>query len=128
LLFYLTLLFFFFLVCGVVLGPSNQRANEVRMAAFMAGYPSTVSVHTLNRQCSSGLQAIAEVAAAIKAGYYEVGVAAGMESMSTAKFGGWEGPFNPKLFLNQQAKDWLICFSFLLLSLSFAHPVLSFIS
>lgn len=36
------------------------------MASFFAGIPDTVPVHTVNRQCSSGLQAIASVAAAIK--------------------------------------------------------------
>jgi acetyl-CoA acyltransferase 1 len=46
---------------GSVLGPSSQRANELRMAAFFAGFPDTVPVHTVNRQCSSGLQAIAQV-------------------------------------------------------------------
>ena len=51
------------IVFGSVLGPSSQRANELRIGAFMAGFPETVPVHTVNRQCSSGLQAIASVAA-----------------------------------------------------------------
>ena len=58
---------------GSVLGPSSQRANECRIASFFAGIPETVPVHTVIRQCSSGLQAIASVAAAIKAGFYKVG-------------------------------------------------------
>ena len=33
----------------------------------------TVPVRTVNRQCSSGLQAVADVAAAIKSGYYDIG-------------------------------------------------------
>lgn len=33
----------------------------------------TVAVRTVNRQCSSGLQAVADVAAAIKAGFYDIG-------------------------------------------------------
>ena len=60
------------IVIGSVLGPSSQRANECRIASFFAGIPETVPVHTVNRQCSSGLQAIASVAAAIKAGFYKV--------------------------------------------------------
>jgi hypothetical protein len=39
-------------------------------------------VRTVNRQCSSGLQAIADVAAAIKAGFYTIGLAGGVETMS----------------------------------------------
>ncbi len=92
---------------GCVLGQNGQRANEARIAAFMAGFPETVPIHTLNRQCSSGLQAIAEVAAAIRAGYYDIGIGAGMESMSLAS-GKWDGAVNPKIFLNQQAKACLL--------------------
>jgi acetyl-CoA acyltransferase 1 len=40
-------------------------------------------VRTVNRQCSSGLQAIADVAAAIKAGFYTIGLAGGVETMSS---------------------------------------------
>lgn len=36
-------------------------------------HPETVPVRTVNRQCSSGLQAVADVAAAIKAGFYDIG-------------------------------------------------------
>lgn len=36
-------------------------------------YPDTVPIRTVNRQCSSGLQAVADVAAFIKAGYYDIG-------------------------------------------------------
>jgi acetyl-CoA acyltransferase 1 len=96
------------IVVGNVLGSGGQRANQARQAAFLAGFPESVAVHTVNRQCSSGLQALAEVAAAIKAGYYEVGIGAGMEHMSSADPTRWEGPMNPKVFMNQQAKDCLL--------------------
>lgn len=97
------------IVVGNVLGQGVQRANEARIAAFMAGIPDSVPVHTVNRQCSSGLQALAHVAANIKAGYYDIGIGAGMEAMSKAKFGGnWEGAVNPKVFLNKDAKDCLL--------------------
>lgn len=36
-------------VIGSVLGPSSQRANEARIAMFLAGMPETVPVHTVNR-------------------------------------------------------------------------------
>ncbi|KAG5588425.1 hypothetical protein H5410_048859 [Solanum commersonii] len=62
------------IVVGSVLAPGSQRASECRMAAFYAGFPETVPIRTVNRQCSSGLQAVADVAAAIKAGFYDIGV------------------------------------------------------
>ncbi|GFQ03760.1 3-ketoacyl-coa thiolase 2 peroxisomal, partial [Phtheirospermum japonicum] len=71
------------IVVGSVLAPGSQRASECRMAAFYAGFPETVPVRTVNRQCSSGLQAVADVAAAIKAGFYDIGIGAGLESMTT---------------------------------------------
>lgn len=69
-------------VVGSVLGPSSQRANECRIAMFLAGFPDTVPVRTVNRQCSSGLQAVADVAAGIRSGFYDIGIAAGVETMS----------------------------------------------
>lgn len=48
------------------------------------------------RQCSSGLQAIASVAAAISAGFYNVGLAGGVETMSKNPMA-WEGGVNPRL-------------------------------
>lgn len=94
-------------VVGTVLGANGQRANEVRIAQFMGGIPNSVPVHTVNRQCSSGLQAIAECASAIKSGFYDVGLAAGVELMSIHK-PKWEGKLNPEIFLNQEAKDCLL--------------------
>ncbi|CAN1269782.1 3-ketoacyl CoA thiolase 1, peroxisomal [Linum perenne] len=70
------------IVVGTVLAPGSQRATECRMAAFYAGFPETVPVRTVNRQCSSGLQAVADVAASIKAGFYEIGIGAGLECMT----------------------------------------------
>uniref|UniRef100_A0A453Q308 Thiolase N-terminal domain-containing protein n=1 Tax=Aegilops tauschii subsp. strangulata TaxID=200361 RepID=A0A453Q308_AEGTS len=83
-------------VVGTVLGPGSQRAIECRTASLLAGIPETVPVRTVNRQCSSGLQAVADVAAAIKAGFYEIGIGAGLESMSVNSVG-WEGQVNPRV-------------------------------
>lgn len=58
-------------------------ATQARMAMFLAGFPETTPITTVNRQCSSGLQAVANIAAAIRSGQYEMGIAAGVESMST---------------------------------------------
>jgi len=52
------------------------------MAQNHAGYPSTVAFHTVNRQCSSGLAAITNIAHAIAVGSIDVGIGGGMESMT----------------------------------------------
>ena len=73
------------LIDDVVMGNVNLSgagAVQVRLASFLAGIPDTASAMSLNRQCSSGLQAVAQVAASIKSGYYKVGVACGLEMMS----------------------------------------------
>ncbi|KAJ4393705.1 3-ketoacyl-CoA thiolase with broad chain length specificity [Gnomoniopsis smithogilvyi] len=67
---------------GTVLAPGGG-ATEMRAASLVAGFPESTAVRTLNRQCSSGLQACVDVANQIRAGMIEVGVGAGVESMST---------------------------------------------
>ncbi|GAU30508.1 hypothetical protein TSUD_18880 [Trifolium subterraneum] len=95
------------IVVGSVLGAGSQRASECRMAAFYAGFPETVPVRTVNRQCSSGLQAVADVAAAIKAGFYDIGIGAGLESMTTNPMA-WDGSVNPKVKMFEQAQNCLL--------------------
>ncbi|KAF6141108.1 hypothetical protein GIB67_006553 [Kingdonia uniflora] len=95
------------IVVGSVLAPGSQRASECRMAAFYAGYPETIPIRTVNRQCSSGLQAVADVAAAIKAGFYDIGIGAGVESMTSNPMA-WEGSVNPKVKDFVQAQDCLL--------------------
>ncbi|TLD31029.1 hypothetical protein PspLS_02590 [Pyricularia sp. CBS 133598] len=67
---------------GTVLAPGGG-ATEMRAAALVAGFPESASVRTLNRQCSSGLQACVDVANQIRSGMIEIGIGAGVESMST---------------------------------------------
>jgi acetyl-CoA acyltransferase 1 len=66
---------------GSVLPPGGG-ATEFRAAALAAGFPVSTAVKSLNRQCSSGLMACVDIANAIKSGMIEVGVGAGVESMS----------------------------------------------
>lgn len=69
-------------VCvGTVLTPP-ALIGTLRMAAIAAGIPETSCVQTVNRQCSSGLQAIAIIANAIRAREITIGIGAGVESMS----------------------------------------------
>ncbi|KAM9880277.1 3-ketoacyl-thiolase [Verticillium dahliae] len=67
---------------GTVLAPGGG-ATEMRAAALVAGFPTTTAVRTLNRQCSSGLQASIDIINQIKSGMIEIGIGAGVESMST---------------------------------------------
>ncbi|KAL9247199.1 hypothetical protein vseg_020656 [Gypsophila vaccaria] len=95
------------IVVGTVLAPGSERGIACKMAAFYAGFPETVPVRTVNRQCSSGLQAVADVAAAIKAGFYDIGIGAGVECM-TADLKNYGVPVNPKVKEFAQARDCLI--------------------
>lgn len=67
---------------GSVLAPGGG-ATEFRAAALVAGFPESTAVKSLNRQCSSGLQAIVDIANAVKSGMIDVGIGAGVESMSS---------------------------------------------
>jgi len=91
---------------GNVLLP-GAGATQARMAMFLAGFPETVPIYTVNRQCSSGLQAFSNVAAAIRNGSIEMGIAAGVESMSGGDIASGVGELNPKIFDNELARDCL---------------------
>lgn len=72
-------------VCVGNVQMAGSYAGPGRMAMFEAGFPETVPMYAVNRQCSSGLQACANIAASIKSGIINAGIGAGVESMS---FGG----------------------------------------
>jgi len=91
-------------VIGTVLPPGAQGATEVRIATLLAGIPESVPCTTVNRQCSSGLQAIANVAGAIKAGYYDIAIAGGVESMSSNSMDRWDGGVNEDALQHSSAK------------------------
>lgn len=66
---------------GVVLSELGG-SKAARMAMNHVGYPSTTSLYTVNRACSSSLQSISTVAGQIRTGAIDVGIGAGMESMT----------------------------------------------
>ncbi|KAI5467743.1 3-ketoacyl-CoA thiolase [Mariannaea sp. PMI_226] len=66
---------------GTVLA-AGGGATEMRAASLVAGFPESTAVRTLNRQCSSGLQACVDVVNQIKTGMIDIGIGAGVESMS----------------------------------------------
>lgn len=69
-------------VCvGNVLQP-GAGAVIARIAQFLSGIPESVPVYCVNRQCSSGLQAVINIAGGIRNGSYDIGMACGVECMS----------------------------------------------
>ncbi|KAG0363289.1 3-ketoacyl-CoA thiolase with broad chain length specificity [Podila minutissima] len=73
------------LVDDICVGTVLQAAGGAtvsRMAALYAGYPEKTSLYTTNRQCSSGLQAVVSIATHIQAGLIDIGIGAGVESMT----------------------------------------------
>ncbi|MGH2348487.1 MAG: acetyl-CoA C-acyltransferase [bacterium] len=69
-------------VMGCALPEAEQGLNVARIAALRAGLPDSVAGQTVNRFCSSGLQAIATAGEHIMSGFADVAVAGGTESMS----------------------------------------------
>src|SRR5438477_2680918 len=75
-------------ILGCAMPEAEQGMNVARIASLRAGLPVEVSALTINRFCSSGLQAIALAAERIMAGGAEGIVAGGTESMSMIPMGG----------------------------------------
>src|SRR5256886_4898154 len=82
---------------GCAMAEAEQGMNVARIASLRAGLPVEVSALTINRFCSSGLQAIAMAAERIMSGGAEVIVAGGTESMSMIPMGGHKISPNPWL-------------------------------
>jgi acetyl-CoA acyltransferase len=76
------------LIVGCAFPEAEQGMNMGRVLALGAGFPVTTSGMTINRFCSSGLQSIADATAKIRAGWSEVVIAGGVESMSHIPMGG----------------------------------------
>jgi acetyl-CoA acyltransferase len=84
-------------IIGCAMPEAEQGMNVARIASLRAGLPVETSAMTINRFCSSGLQAIAIAAERIMAGHAEVIVAGGVESMSLVPMGGNKISPNPWL-------------------------------
>ncbi len=87
-------------ILGCAMPEAEQGMNVARIASLRAGLPVEVSAMTINRFCSSGLQAIAIAAQRIMAGQGDVAVAGGTESMSMVPMGGNKIAPNPWLMDN----------------------------
>ena len=84
-------------IMGCAMPEAEQGMNVARIASLRAGLPVEVSAMTINRFCSSGLQAIALAAERILAGGAEAIVAGGLESMTMIPMGGHKVSANPWL-------------------------------
>jgi acetyl-CoA acyltransferase len=84
-------------ILGCAMPEAEQGLNVARIASLRAGVPITASAVTVNRFCSSGLQAIAYGAERIMAGGASVVIAGGTESMSMVPMGGNKIAPNPAL-------------------------------
>jgi acetyl-CoA acyltransferase len=87
-------------ILGCAMPEGEQGMNVARIAALRAGLPVETSAMTINRFCSSGLQAIALAAERIRGGSAEIIVAGGTESMSLVPMGGNKISPNPWLVDN----------------------------
>ena len=89
-------------IVGCAMPEAEQGMNVARIGVLLAGLPDTVPGITINRFCSSGLQAVADAAARIRLGEADVMIAAGTESMTVMpQMMGNKISLNPAVF----AKD-----------------------
>ncbi|MCA9669169.1 MAG: thiolase family protein [Myxococcales bacterium] len=85
-------------VLGCAFPEAEQGFNVARNAAFLAELPYSVPAMTINRYCSSGLQAMAIAGGRIALGGIDVAIAGGLESMSMVGMAGNKPSANPELF------------------------------
>ncbi len=85
------------LIMGCAMPEGDQGLNVARLVALLADLPVETSAVTVNRFCSSGLQAIADGAGAIAIGSYDIVVAGGVESMTAVPMTGFHLSASPEL-------------------------------
>jgi acetyl-CoA acyltransferase len=88
-------------VIGCAMPEAEQGMNVARIGVLLAGLPHTVPGVTINRFCSSGLQAVAYAADAIRLGEADLMLAGGTESMSMVPMMGHKVAMNPSIFDNE---------------------------
>ena len=89
-------------IAGCAMPEAEQGMNVARIALLLAGLPNTVPGLTVNRFCSSGLQAVAFAADRIRLGEADVMIAAGTESMSMVPMMGNKIAMNPAIFAHNE--------------------------
>lgn len=89
-------------IIGCAMPEGEQGLNVARIAVLLAGLPNTVGGVTINRFCSSGLNAVAMAADRIRVGEADVMIAGGVESMSMVPMSGNKPSFNPDVFARDE--------------------------
>jgi acetyl-CoA acyltransferase len=89
-------------IVGCAMPEAEQGMNVARIGLLLAGLPIGVPGVTVNRFCSSGLQAVAMAADRIRLGEADVMIAAGVESMSMVPMMGNKIAFNPEIFAHDE--------------------------
>ena len=88
-------------IIGCAMPEAEQGMNVARIAVLLAGLPNVVAAVTVNRFCSSGLQAVAMAADRIRLGEADLMIGGGTESMSMVPMMGYHPVFNPRVFENE---------------------------
>ncbi|MBC7655674.1 MAG: acetyl-CoA C-acyltransferase [Frankiaceae bacterium] len=88
-------------IIGCAMPEGEQGMNVARIGALLAGLPDSVAAQTVNRFCSSGLQAVALAADRIRLGESDLMIAGGVESMSMVPMMGNKVAMSPSVFENE---------------------------
>lgn len=89
-------------IIGCAMPEAQQGLNVARIGLLLGGLPNTVGGITVNRFCSSGLNAIAMAADRIRVGEADVMIAGGVESMSMVPMGGNTPSMSPEIFVGDE--------------------------
>ena len=89
-------------IIGCAMPDAQQGLNVARIGLLLGGLPNTVGGITVNRFCSSGLNAIAMAADRIRVGEADVMIAGGVESMSMVPMGGNTPSMSPEIFMGDE--------------------------
>jgi acetyl-CoA acyltransferase len=87
-------------IIGCAMPEGEQGMNVARIGVLLAGLPNTIAAQTINRFCSSGLQAVALAADQIRLGLSDLVLAGGTESMSMVPMMGNKVAMSPQVFAN----------------------------
>jgi acetyl-CoA acyltransferase len=89
-------------IIGCAMPEGEQGMNVARIGLLLAGLPNTIAAQTINRFCSSGLQAVAMAADQIRLGNADLMLAGGTESMSMVPMMGNKVAMSPQVFANDE--------------------------
>mgnify|MGYP006189381231 CR=1 FL=1 len=89
-------------IIGCAMPEGEQGMNVARIGVLLAGLPNTIAAQTINRFCSSGLQAVAMAADQIRLGNADLMLAGGTESMSMVPMMGNKVALSPSVFARDE--------------------------